>query len=69
MKSEFAINAIHSNKHLTEEGYDRSVSVDIRKAHYKGRKWMELSNHDRRKLENLIILSEPKLRTKVIYHS
>ena len=68
MRSDFAIDATYSNRHLTEDGYDRSVSVDTRKAHYKGRTWTALSNHDKRKLENLIILSEPKLRTKVIYH-
>ena len=47
---------------------DRLVfEVDTDKQFYKGRKWKELSNFDKRKFENLLFLQHPKERPHFIY--
>lgn len=48
--------------------HDRLVyEVDTDKQWYKGRKWKELSNWDKRKWENLLFLDNPTERPIFVY--
>lgn len=61
MNSEFAI----INKKEVE---GRNVLiVDTKKATYQGRKWKDLSDFQKRKLENLVFLNNAKDRPKIVY--
>ena len=44
------------------------VSIDTKKATFKGQKWESLSNWQKRKLDNLVFLNNAKDRPKIIYH-
>lgn len=45
------------------------VEVNTRKAEYQGIPWQSLGEYGKRKFENLLVLSEPKSRIKVVYNS
>ena len=61
MTSNFAIVREH-------ESQGRKVlMVDTKKATYQGKLYQSLSNFQKRKFENLVVLSNAKDRPKVIY--
>ena len=43
------------------------VSIDTSKVTYQGRPWRTLGDWGKRKWENLLVLSRPKERIKIIY--
>jgi len=61
MNSIFAISREH-------ESQGRKVlTVDTKKAEYQGKKYRDLSNFQKRKFENLVVLTNAKDRPKIIY--
>lgn len=61
MNSNFGISREH-------ESQGRKVlTVDTKKANYQGKKWQTLSNYEKRKFENLVVLTNAKDMPKVIY--
>lgn len=43
------------------------VEVDTGKATFQGRPWVSLGDFGKRKFENMLVLTRPKERIKVIY--
>lgn len=60
MKSDYAIKAIRGFGDLTV------FEVDMAKANYHGKPWYSLSGWQKRKFENLVVISRPE-HVKVIY--
>lgn len=44
------------------------ISIDTKKATFKGQKWQSLSDFQKRKLDNLVFLNNAKDRPKIIYN-
>lgn len=61
MKPDFAIVAIRNVEDYT------AVEIDTNHATHQGRKWKELGDWGKRKFENLLILTRPKERIKIVY--
>ena len=61
MKPEFAV--LHKNM----SGDELIISIDTSKATYQGIAWRTLGDFGKRKFENLLILDDAKVRTKIIY--
>ena len=61
LNSNFAISREH-------ESQGRKVlTVDTKKAEYQGKKWQTLSNYQKKKFDNLVVLTNAKDRPKIIY--
>lgn len=43
------------------------LEVERGNAEYQGRVWKQLHDHDKRKFENLLVLTHPTERVKVLY--
>lgn len=50
-----------------DSGEFRVLSIDTEVAKYQGHPWKTLSEFQRRKFENLLIINRPKQRLKFIY--
>ncbi len=46
----------------------RVLEVDISKAEFKGLKWTDLGAFGKRKFENLIVLRDTSMPTKIVYN-
>lgn len=44
------------------------AEIDAKRATYQGRRWLTLSGYEKRKFENLVVLSRPMDRVKIIYY-
>ena len=44
------------------------ISIDTKKANYQGKPWQTLSDYQKRKFENLVVLNNAKDRPKIIYN-
>ena len=61
MKPDFAITAIRSANGFT------CVEIDTKRATVRGKSWKSLSEYGKRKFENLLVLSRPDDRVKIVY--
>ena len=43
------------------------ISIDTKKAKYRGTPWQSLSDFQKRKLDNLVFLNNAKERPKIVY--
>ena len=62
MPPEFGI--VHERK--TDDGFT-VLSIDTQKAKYHGMAWQSMGDFGKRKFENLLVISRPRERLKLVY--
>jgi hypothetical protein len=64
-------NAMNSNLAGTKKEMQdgtKVISIDTKKATYQGKEWRTLSDWQKRKFENLVVLNNAKDRPKIVYN-
>ena len=61
------VNSNFAISHESESQGRKVLTVDTKKATYQGKPYQSLSNFQKRKFENLVVLTNAKDRPKVIY--